>query len=119
MIGCEWMNEKLDYPAFQSKLEGMKKDLEADLARERQGVEEDGVLNPDRADLAQDYALHERQQTIFQRLQDQFDQVQAALQRIEVGSFGKCENCGKSISTDRLEALPYASMCMDCQQRDA
>ena len=111
------MNEELDFPAFQRKLEKMKEDLEGNLARELQIAEEEDVLNPDRADLAQDYTLQERQQTIFQRLQDQLDQVQAALQRIEDGTFGKCVNCSKPISIARMEALPYASMCMDCQQK--
>lgn len=111
------MEAKLDILALQSKLEGLKKELEANLAKQPQRSEGEGVLNPDRADLAQDYTLHERQQTIFLRLQEQLDEVQAALQRFDDGTIGKCVNCGKPISPARLQALPYASMCMDCQQQ--
>lgn len=40
----------------------------------------------------------------------------AALDRIDNGTFGQCENCGKEISKQRLEALPYARTCMQCAQ---
>ena len=42
--------------------------------------------------------------------------IDAALTRIEEGSFGTCENCGKAISPERLEAMPWASLCIDCKR---
>ena len=45
-------------------------------------------------------------------------QIDAALARIEAGTFGTCTNCGKQIPEERLEARPWASLCIDCQ-RDA
>jgi DnaK suppressor protein len=42
--------------------------------------------------------------------------VVAALQKIDDGSFGNCERCGESISDKRLEALPFARYCIDCQR---
>jgi DnaK suppressor protein len=42
--------------------------------------------------------------------------VMSALQRIENGSFGACERCGEAISEKRLEALPFARYCIDCQR---
>src|SRR5215813_6380592 len=42
--------------------------------------------------------------------------VMSALQRIEDGSFGACERCGEPISEKRLEALPFARYCIDCQR---
>jgi RNA polymerase-binding protein DksA len=43
-------------------------------------------------------------------------QIDAALARIESGSFGTCTNCGKPIAEERLEARPWASLCIDCQR---
>jgi len=40
--------------------------------------------------------------------------VEAALARIEAGTFGKCTRCGKPIAAERLEALPWAEHCIDC-----
>lgn len=40
--------------------------------------------------------------------------VEAALARIDAGTFGKCTRCGKPIAPERLEALPWAEHCIDC-----
>ena len=45
-------------------------------------------------------------------------QIDAALARIQDGTYGVCTNCGKQIPEERLEARPWASLCIDCQ-RDA
>jgi DnaK suppressor protein len=42
--------------------------------------------------------------------------VVAALQKIDDGSFGNCERCGEAITDKRLEALPFARYCIDCQR---
>ena len=42
--------------------------------------------------------------------------VVAALQKIDEGSFGSCERCGEPIAEKRLEALPFARYCIDCQR---
>ena len=41
-------------------------------------------------------------------------QVHAALTRIDDGTYGECATCGKAIGAKRLQALPYATQCMDC-----
>jgi DnaK suppressor protein len=46
------------------------------------------------------------------------EKIDAALHKIEAGTFGKCENCGKEIKADRLKALPYAPLCIDCARRE-
>lgn len=42
--------------------------------------------------------------------------IRLALQRIEDGSYGTCEDCGGSIGFERLEAIPEATHCIDCQK---
>ena len=42
------------------------------------------------------------------------DKVEAAIERIENGSYGKCETCGVKIPKSRLEAIPYAAQCVRC-----
>jgi RNA polymerase-binding transcription factor len=42
--------------------------------------------------------------------------VVSALQKIDDGSFGACERCGEPISDKRLDALPFARYCIDCQR---
>ncbi len=40
--------------------------------------------------------------------------VEAALERIEAGTYGVCQQCGRTIDAQRLQAVPYASRCIDC-----
>ncbi len=42
--------------------------------------------------------------------------IEAALTRIEDGTYGMCENCSKAISPERLEAMPWATLCIDCKR---
>jgi RNA polymerase-binding transcription factor len=43
-------------------------------------------------------------------------EVEAALKRLELESYGKCINCGRAIAPKRLQALPWARYCIDCQE---
>jgi len=54
-----------------------------------------------------DYTLGEHSQTVIK-------EIDAALARTEDGTYGTCTNCGKEISVGRLEAYPWASLCIDC-----
>jgi DnaK suppressor protein len=57
-----------------------------------------------------DYTLGENSEEVLA-------QIDAALQRIEDGTYGTCTNCGKEIPLGRLEAYPWASLCIDCRRR--
>ena len=45
---------------------------------------------------------------------DTLDQIEAAIERIEDGIYGRCEECSRKISKPRLEAVPYAALCVRC-----
>ena len=44
-------------------------------------------------------------------------QIEEALAKIDAGTYGTCDRCGQPIAPARLEALPYATLCVDCQDR--
>ncbi|MGA9762296.1 MAG: TraR/DksA C4-type zinc finger protein [Gaiellaceae bacterium] len=44
--------------------------------------------------------------------------ISSALERIEQGSFGRCTSCTGQIAAERLAALPWASLCIDCKRRE-
>jgi RNA polymerase-binding protein DksA len=44
--------------------------------------------------------------------------IEAALLRINQGRYGLCAKCGKKIPQERLEAIPYAVLCVECQKSD-
>jgi RNA polymerase-binding transcription factor DksA len=46
------------------------------------------------------------------------DDINAALARLDDGTFGKCTDCGRGISEERLKAIPYASACVECARAE-
>jgi RNA polymerase-binding protein DksA len=46
-------------------------------------------------------------------------EIDAALERIDAGTYGTCASCGREIPPERLEALPHATQCIDCKRREA
>jgi RNA polymerase-binding protein DksA len=44
--------------------------------------------------------------------------IDAALKRIDDGTYGKCVNCGSPIPEERLEAMPWATLCIDCKRKE-
>jgi RNA polymerase-binding protein DksA len=49
--------------------------------------------------------------------QQTLDDIDAALRRIEEGSYGTCEVCGEPIGAERLSAIPWARLCIDDQRK--
>src|SRR5206468_6740827 len=47
------------------------------------------------------------------------EQINAALERVEDGSFGRCRGCGTAISDERLNALPYTTICAQCAKAES
>ncbi len=56
-----------------------------------------------------DYTLEENAENLLRAIDE-------ALERIENGNYGKCERCGQQIAEERLEAIPHATRCIDCQR---
>jgi RNA polymerase-binding protein DksA len=46
------------------------------------------------------------------------EEIDRALRRMDIGSYGICERCGKKIAVARLEALPFAALCIECKSRE-
>jgi DnaK suppressor protein len=69
------------------------------------------------ADSSQVTAERGEVEAVAGALRESLGDVEAALAKLDNGTFGTCENCGQSISPDRLEAKPAARLCMDCASR--
>lgn len=57
----------------------------------------------------------ERLSTIGDDLRDVLAQIEAAIGRLDDGTYGACQRCGKPINPERLEAFPYVAFDIDCQ----
>jgi DnaK suppressor protein len=57
----------------------------------------------------------EKRLALENRIRQEMAKVEHALDKIKKGTYGICDNCGKPINPERLEALPQASICMNCK----
>ncbi len=60
----------------------------------------------------------ERDLSLSENVKDILGRVKAALERIEDGTYGICELCELPIPEERLEALPYANLCISCKEKE-
>ena len=109
---------------LRNRLEGRKAEIESDvsyMADEMRsiGVEQDdenGALGNHIAEDGASVAEAERIVTVTEDLQDILAQVDAALERMNEGTYGVCQRCGQKIGEERLEAFPYVAYCITCQE---
>ena len=61
----------------------------------------------------------EKRLALEKRIREQLAGVEHALHKFEEATYGLCDNCGQPIDPERLEALPQASLCMNCKAQQA
>jgi DnaK suppressor protein len=111
------MNETLDLNAIRQKLELQRETLAKYVEDEELGLRSSVGANPDQLDLAQAYRSKERRSALLKQSRQQLEQVEAALRRLDEGTYGICVSCGAPIAPSRLKVLPQAPLCVKCQER--
>lgn len=66
---------------------------------------------------AQEVAGYANRLSVEGNLEDKLIDINVAIKRIDNGKYGECEGCGSIIPHDRLEVLPAARICLDCEQK--
>ena len=61
----------------------------------------------------------QRDLALRERSRGELARVEAALQKLEDGTYGTCASCGNPIAAERLEAIPWAPLCIDCARKGA
>lgn len=111
------MPSHIDIEKMEKRLKKEQKELAEQIASEREKVEPSFSTNPDRTEIAQEYQFRGRRMSVLDRLEEQLLDINQALERIEEGTYGVCTNCGQPIQAERLEALPWAELCINCQRK--
>ncbi len=70
------------------------------------------------ADVGTDTSQRDLQLGLVSKEQEILYRINEALQRIEEGTYGKCESCGEPIKESRLKAVPFAKLCVPCQEKE-
>jgi RNA polymerase-binding protein DksA len=70
------------------------------------------------ADHASDMFDREVDESLEENAEQLVQDIDAALARIDQGTYGVCARCGNPIPVERLDAVPYATLCVDCKRRE-
>jgi len=108
----------------KTELKRFKKILEekrSALVQNAQGMNLESMMLdtndlPDEMDLAASEGLQSFQFRLRGREKTFLEKIDRALQKIEAGEFGVCEECGEEISVKRLEARPETTLCIRCKE---
>ena len=86
--------------------------IRADLKEGREGNKDDGM---DTYDVATEERDREISMLMSDRDRQKLGAIEEALERIEDGSYGICDSCEEEIPVDRLKAMPFTRLCVQCQ----
>lgn len=116
------MLTKEDINRFAQELTKEKESLIGKLSRlseaqdqSRSSTVSDSGDDNQSADSATQIVDREMTMTVIQKLQDKLDKISNSLDRIYLGQYGTCSKCNGNISKERLEAIPTAQFCLQCE----
>ena len=106
--------EKIEY--FRNMLQQWLEELRSEAGGTVKDMSGKGSTFPDPVDRASLESDRNFELRVRDRERKLMAKIQEALQRIEEGEFGICEECGCEISEGRLEARPVTTLCIECKQ---
>src|SRR5687768_18444679 len=112
-------NKSSRYTELKAMLEHRRQELSSEVHGKMRDVRADGGKDRDvldqgessEVDIQEDIEL-----ALIQMKSETLNKIDAALRRLEDGSYGDCFECGDEISEARLRALPFAVRCKECEE---
>jgi DnaK suppressor protein len=106
---------------LREKLVDMRDRLRLEIGRRGQSIL-DNVLDPGANSRVPTHLADHDDTGVMEEIEvgraqtGMLDQVETALEKLDRGDYGRCESCRGAISVARLEALPFATHCIDCER---
>lgn len=103
----------------RERLQRVQRDLRGDpeTTADAAGVGELSTYDQHPADVGTEVFEHEKNMSILEQVEAELSDVDAAMERLEAGEYGRCQACGRPIEPERLEQRPFARFCLEDQQR--
>jgi RNA polymerase-binding transcription factor DksA len=102
----------------RARLEAVRDGIRRDQgAAEGEAAGELSSVDQHPGDLGTETFEQEKNLSLLEQVQDELLQIEAAFERLERGTYGTCQACGRPIGKERLEALPATRFCIDDQAK--
>ena len=113
-----------DYGKLRANLESEQKRLTEEMEQLKTSVptseeRREGSPFGKREEEATETLELEKRLALENRIRQELAGIEHALHKFEEGTYGLCDSCGKPIDPERLEALPQASLCLNCKAQQA
>jgi DnaK suppressor protein len=89
--------------------------LQHAIERQKELIKEPGTTRGELLDEASEITEQAQNIAVLEQLNRELEQIEAARQSLAEGRYGICQDCGRPIPMARLNALPYATLCVRCQ----
>ena len=115
------MTKKLDTEKFRKLLlderERLERERRAKAAEDAELIEELADYDDHHpADTASETYERTKDYAIDENFREMVEKIDEALRKIDDETYGLCDRCGEPINRERLKAIPYATLCIDCQE---
>ncbi len=97
---------------IQGEIESLREGVNSQTFQEDEGTD---TVSQHPANDGSELFEREKNLTILDTLEVTLREFDRALEKVQAGTYGTCENCGKPIAAKRLEVSPSAIYCIDCQ----
>lgn len=104
------------YLLLRSMLEERRREVQDKLRSLRETIPVDAAEVRDAEERSVDDFVTEVDFALMQMKSETLKRIDQALSRLDLGTYGRCEECDREISANRLAALPFAALCRDCQE---
>jgi DnaK suppressor protein len=105
------------YDVLKRMLEERRLEIQDKLRSLRETVPADADQVKDAEEQSLDDLVREVDFALMEMKSETLARIDEAMRRLEHGSYGACAECGAEIAEARLEALPFATLCRSCQER--
>jgi DnaK suppressor protein len=115
--------DRADRKTYKERLLGLRARLRGEVSQMADAALSDSPAgaNSDlpkapihKADLGTDNFERESTLSLIENEEETLGRIEASLERIEDGTYGDCEECGRKIPKTRLNAIPFATLCVEC-----
>ena len=106
------------YQVLKSMLEDRRREIQDKLRSLRETLPTDATTVKDAEEQSVDDFVQEMDFAIMEMKAESLGKIDEAIRRLEAGVYGVCAECGAEIAEPRLKALPFATLCVACQERE-